>query len=224
MRAGKLRSVDRAALEGRVDVSAGDLLRHDAQTRQNLAGESRDPKFQAAEVRDRLDFLAKPAAHLGPGIARRNGVNVVGLHEFTDELQAAALVQPGILLACVETKRQDRVEDEGWILADVEIGQGVAAFDRSVLHRVHHLQGRHDLAGSKWLDLELPVGRLGDTLGDLRTAAVKRIEALGIAGGQSPVDPGVRLGDRRSGDGRCRTGGKTGAAKEFAAVHDVSSC
>ena len=61
--------VDRALFERRIDVATGDLLRHDAELLDDLAGEAPDAHLQALHVGDRLDFLAEPAAHLHAGVA-----------------------------------------------------------------------------------------------------------------------------------------------------------
>ena len=61
--------IDRALLERRIDVAAGDLLRHHAELRDDLAGKAADAHLEALQVGDRVDLLAEPAAHLGAGVA-----------------------------------------------------------------------------------------------------------------------------------------------------------
>ena len=61
--------IDRALFQRRIDVAAGDLLRHDAELLDHLAGKAADAHLEALEVGDRVDLLAEPAAHLHAGIA-----------------------------------------------------------------------------------------------------------------------------------------------------------
>ncbi len=63
------------------------------------------------------------------------------------------MLHPGDLLAGVEAEGQAGIEGEGRVLADVEIGQGVAALDRAALDRVEHLGPADDLASREDLDL-----------------------------------------------------------------------
>ncbi len=68
-RADEFGCVDRALFQRRIDVAAGELLRHDADLFEDLAGETGNAHLQALEVVQRVDFLAEPAAHLHAGIA-----------------------------------------------------------------------------------------------------------------------------------------------------------
>src|SRR3954447_7284018 len=61
--------VDGALFQRRIDVAAGELLRHDADLLQNLSGDAADAEFEARHIRDRLDLLAEPTTHLGAGVA-----------------------------------------------------------------------------------------------------------------------------------------------------------
>jgi hypothetical protein len=99
-----LGGVDRALLQRRIDVAAGDLLRHDAELGEHLAGDAGDAHLQALQVGDGLDLLAEPAAHLGARVAGRHRVDVVLLVELVEELVAAALEQPGVLLRALRPK------------------------------------------------------------------------------------------------------------------------
>ena len=58
------------------------------------------------------------------------------------------------------------------------------------LHGIQHLQCGNDLACGERADLELAVRNLPDALGHELRAAVKRVEALGPAGGEAPGDAG----------------------------------
>src|SRR5439155_26394072 len=110
----------------------------------------------------------------------------------------------------------------GRVLADVIIRGGVAALDRLVLHRVDHLQARHDLAGVKDADLELVVGEAGDALGEVLAGAVDGVERLGKARRQTPFDLRHRLRDRRGSERGARSDSRpadTGRAQEFTTLH-----
>src|SRR5262249_12015135 len=60
--------VDGALLQRRIDIAAGDLLRHHTERLQRLAGPAADAEFEPLEIIDGLDLLAKPATHLRAGI------------------------------------------------------------------------------------------------------------------------------------------------------------
>ena len=199
--------VDGALLQRRIDVAAGELLRHDADLLQHLAGDAADAELQAGQIGDRLDLLAEPAAHLGAGIAAGEADHAVLLEELVAELLAAALVPPGVLLARVEAERHRRVDRKGRILADIIIGDGVAHLDGAVGGRVQRLQAGNDFARRKHLDLELVVGHFGDVFRQLLGAAIDRVERLREARRQAPLDLGRGLRNGRRGNGgRGRTG------------------
>ena len=223
IRADPFGGIDGALLERRIDVATGDLLRHHAELGHDVAGEARDAHLQALEVVDRLDLLAEPAAHLRRRVAADHADDVVALEEVVEQLLAAALGQPRIHLPRVEAERNDGRQREGRVLAEEVVAGGLAHLDRAVLHRVEHLQARDDLARREGADLELVVGRLGHDLGEVLDAAVQRVERLGEARGQAPVELGRGLGDggRRDRAGGRRGGGAdTGGAEEFATLHE----
>ncbi len=170
--------IDRPLFKRGVDVATGNLLRHDADLLQHLACNSADAKLQPGEIGDGLDLLAKPAAHLGAGVAAGETDHTVFLEELISELHAAALIPPGILLARIEAERYRSIDGECRILADVIIRDGVAHLDGAVGGRVKRLQTRNDFTRGKDLDLKLVVGHFGDVLGKLRGAAVNRVERL----------------------------------------------
>ena len=65
--------IERALLQRRIDVAAGDLLRHDTELGEHASAEARDAHLHAVEIGRRLDLLAEPAERLATGIARRDG-------------------------------------------------------------------------------------------------------------------------------------------------------
>jgi hypothetical protein len=97
----------------------------------------------------------------------------------------------------------------------------VSHLDRAVLHRVEHLQARHNFAGGENLDLEFVVGGLGDALGHVFRTAVKRVERLRPAGRQPPFHFRHRLGNgRRSHRGGRKTHSRS--FQELTTFHSVS--
>ena len=164
----------------------GDLLRHDAELRQDHAAEAADAELEPSEVVDRVDLLAVPAAHLHADIAAPERHDVVLPEHLAQQLEPAAVVQPGVLLARVEAEGEARIEGEGRVLADEERGQRVAALDGAGLHRVEHLQRRHDLAGGDGADGERPRSARRRAGRRLRRA-VHRVQALRPAGLQAPA-------------------------------------
>ena len=176
--------------------------------------------LQAREIRNGLDLLAEPAAHLGAGVAAGEADHVRLLEELVAELLAAALVPPGVLLARVEAERHRGVDRPGRILADVVVGDGVAHLDRAVRGRVERLQAGDDFAGREHLDLELVVGHLGDVLRHLFAAAIDGIERLREARRHAPLDLGRGLRNRRR--GHCG-GRRRACCRHFQRNHDASS-
>src|SRR5205085_6698990 len=135
--------------ERRIDVATGELLRHDADLLQYLAGDTADAEFEARQIGNRLDLLAEPATHLGAGVAAGETDHTELLEELIAELHAAALIPPGVLLARVEAERHRRVDRKGRILADIIVGDGMAHLDGAVGGRIERLQARRELARSE---------------------------------------------------------------------------
>src|SRR5204863_6019272 len=96
-----LRGVDRPLFEGRIDVAPRDLLGDHPELGENRPTETADAEFEAVEIGYGLDLLAKPAAHLRPGVASRNIVDVVVFEEVPQQLQTTAMRHPRIHLTCV---------------------------------------------------------------------------------------------------------------------------
>jgi hypothetical protein len=210
VRTDPLAGVERALLESRIDVAARDLLRHAPELLQDLAGPAADAHLQALEIVDRVDLLAVPATHLTAGLRREQALDVVLLIELVHHDIAAALRPPGLVDAGVRAERDRRAEAEGRILAEIVVGRGVTDFDRAVLHGVDDRETRHDFAGGENLDLELVVGRLGDSLGHHLGRAVQRVQRLRPAAGHAPLDRRRRLRVCRRGDRCARGRSKTG--------------
>ena len=106
------------------------------------------------QLLDGFDFLAEPAAHLRACLARRNGHDAVILHELPHEVEPAAVIHPGVMLAHIHAPRHGGVEHEGRVLADEEARQGVGAFDGAVLRGVEGLERADDFARGENLDLK----------------------------------------------------------------------
>src|SRR3990167_8767678 len=181
--------VDRAAFERRIDIAAGQRLRHYTEPRQDL-----------------------PA-----GVAAGKGNEVVALEEFAHQLEAAAKIHPGVLLARVEPEGQRRVEGERHILADVVVTRGVAALDGALLDGIEHLQSRNDLAAGEYPNLEFSFGDAVHALGQKLGRAVNRVEAFRVARGQTPADGGKPGG--AGGRGQARQYPCAGTLDEVTSFH-----
>src|SRR2546421_64945 len=103
--ANPLRRIDGAFLERGIDISAGDLLRHYAELLQRLARPAADAEFEPLEIVNGLDLFAEPAPHLCAGVAADQAINIRLLGKFIHQNKAVAVVEPGVLQAPVETKR-----------------------------------------------------------------------------------------------------------------------
>src|SRR5262249_59522693 len=113
---------DGALLQRGIDVAAGDLLWHHAQSLQDHAGEAANAELQTLEVLERVDLLAEPAPHLAVGgTADEAGDPVLGAQEFIEQLLAATMEEPGILHAAVHAERQVGGKRQGGGLARVVV-------------------------------------------------------------------------------------------------------
>ena len=72
IRADPFGGVDGALLQRRIDFTAGDLLRHDAELGHHGAGKAADAHLETLQIGDCLDLLAEPAAHLAPVLPPAN--------------------------------------------------------------------------------------------------------------------------------------------------------
>src|SRR5262249_56656040 len=113
--------VDGPLLQRWVNVAAGDLLGHDTELLQRLAGPAADAELQSIEILDGFDLLSKPSAHLRAGIASDKTMDVRFLGEFVHEFHAVAVVKPGILLAGGWGGRDGTAQRPGRILSHLGI-------------------------------------------------------------------------------------------------------
>ena len=118
--------------------------------------------------------------------------------QLVHEVDAAALVHPGVLLAGVEAEGQARADGEGLVLAGVEERSGVGASTLPALHRVQRLQRRRHLAGGEHADLEAVVRELGDGAGEHLGGAVDRVERARVGRGEAPPQRRAAPGQRRA--------------------------
>ena len=113
--------VDGALFQRREDVATGDLLRHHTKFRQYLARESADAEFQAFEIINGIDLLAEPPTHLAAGIGGHQGDDVELFVEVVQEVHAAAVDHPCLVLALVGTEGDRSPERKSRIFAEIII-------------------------------------------------------------------------------------------------------
>ena len=131
--------VDGAFFERRINIASRDLLGNGAELLQHAAGESADAHLDAFKIIDRRDFLAEPTAHLTAGIAGEQRDDIVIFVEFVEHFSATAQRIPALVQTLVGSESDRGAEREGWVLAEIIIGPGVAAFDGAILHRIENL-------------------------------------------------------------------------------------
>ena len=202
-----LRRIDNAAFERGVDLAAGDGLHGDAEAAQNLGAETGNAHLDAAQFRQRVYLAAEPAAHLATGVAAGEVDDVeVGEH-LAHQFEAAAVVEPGVLLPRHQAERHRRVEGERRVLAGVVVGRAVTELDRALLDGVQHAQRRHQLAGGVGAHPEAALGEALDPVGEDLRGAEDRVQSAREARGEAP-------GQTRPGDdsGRVARRGRCGAA------------
>ncbi len=88
------RGVYDAALQGRVNLGAGQGLCVGAEPPQYLAAEAWHADLEALQVLQRIDFLVEPAPHLRPVAAGHERLEVESPRQFVPEFLAAAVVNP----------------------------------------------------------------------------------------------------------------------------------
>jgi len=203
-------AINRAAFQRGIDIASANLLRHNAKAAQNIAGKATHAEFQAAQILNRIDFLAEPAAHLAGRAAKGEGPHAKRAIEIIDQLMAAAIAEPGIILPLIEAEGQARFEHEAGVLAEVIISRVLPGFHRAILHRVIHLQRGYDFASRVNTNLELAIGHFVDDFGEKLCPAEQRIERPREGRGMAPADFRIGLGQRRC--GQC-CGGNGGSAE-----------
>ena len=163
----ELSAVDRALLDRRQDLAAGqrDLLA--AQALEHAPGEAGDAHLQALQVAHRVELLGEPAAHLAAGAAcgERNDAMLFGV-ELVEHVEAAALVQPGVLLALRQPERDSGAELLHGAEAHVVVRRRVAGLHADVAHGGQHFEAAHDLACRSGVDLEAAAGEPAHLLGE----------------------------------------------------------
>ena len=85
--------------------------------------------------------------------------------------------------------------------------------DGTLLHTVHHTEGRHQLTARMGRDLELAAGHLTDLLGRDVGGAKNRVQRLRKAGRQTPADLCLCVHDGRCAAGR-ENASQTGTANK----------
>ncbi len=169
-RADELSGVDGACLDRGEDLSTGnrDLLA--TQIVEYSAADAGNAHRQALEVSNRVDLLGEPTTHLTAGGSCREENHVVLFPvEVLEHLNAAALVEPGVLLALVQAERHRGTELLHLADPHVVVGGRVAHLHALVSHRGQHLAAGDDLTGRAGVDLELASGKSRNRIGEDRS-------------------------------------------------------
>src|SRR5690606_3709060 len=128
----ELDGIDGAPFKGWINVTGRNLLRHDAELREHVPTHAANAELEPLKILDTLDFFPEPAAHLGPRIAHHNSDDVEVGQRLVDDFIAAVEMQPGVLMARIEAKRNAGAEGKSGLLTDVEIDRCLGAFDRAI--------------------------------------------------------------------------------------------
>jgi hypothetical protein len=124
-----------------------------------------------------------------------------------------------MLMAMIHAEGRARRIGQRRLLADVEIERRLRHLDGRVAHGIERLQAGHDFARRKGLDLKLVVGGISDVFRKGLRGAEDGIERFWKARGQTPLDFGCTLRDRRRRNQR-RRAGHSAAFEERTAFHD----
>ena len=159
--------VDGSGLDRGQDLPAGyrDLL--PAQIGQHVPRQARNTHLEALEVGNGVDLLGEPAAHLAAGATGREGDDAVLLGiELVEQVEAASLVEPGVLLALGQAEGNRRPELLDRAQPDVVVGGRVAHLHTTVTNRRQYFETADDLASGAGIDLELATRELAYLLGE----------------------------------------------------------
>src|SRR5262249_43909603 len=128
--------IDRALLQCRIDVTASNLLRYDAELAERFSGPTANAHLETSEVSGLLDFLVEPPAHLTAGIPHQQAFCVGIGGKLIDQFLTVARVEPSILLARIEAERHRTEQRPGRILANIVVLRAVPHFDGAVLYGI----------------------------------------------------------------------------------------
>jgi hypothetical protein len=155
---------------------------------------------------------------LRAGVAAGEADDVVVAIELAHQLQAVALDHPGRHLPAVQAEGDGAAKGEGLVLAEEVIGRRVRDLDGARLHRINHLQGRHELPAGMHRDLELAAGHLRDLLREHVGRAEDGVQRLRETRCEAPAHLRLRMHD--GGGGACsQHTGEAGLAHEGTAFH-----
>ena len=113
---------------------------------EHLPGKAADPDLHSREVRCVVDLLAEPSGHLASRVAQRRGDEAAIGQQVVDQRVAAAVLQPGCVLAGVHSERRAGPEDVGRIPVPGVGESGVSAFRLTVGDGVQRVHGGRDVA------------------------------------------------------------------------------
>ncbi len=184
-----LGGVDRSGLQSLEDLASGNDLHRGAEFAHHGTAEARDAEHQALQVADRVDLLVEPATHLDAGVAGRELDHVEAVPvDLLQHREAAAVVEPGILLTIGQAERNGGSERHDLAEAAVVVRGGVPRVHAACLHRLQHLQAGDQLTCGASRHLELPAGHGGHRFGERHGTAVDGVERCRPARGDLPVE------------------------------------
>src|SRR5260221_4078216 len=88
-------------LKGSINVTRGELQRHDAQLTDDLSSKTADAEFQSRKVRDPFYLFSEPAPHLATGIAHGDAIAIEAREDLLQQRVTAALCEPRFHLPCI---------------------------------------------------------------------------------------------------------------------------
>ncbi len=213
--------VDAALLQRRVGIGDRQVDGLGAPAGQHLAGEAAGLDLQAAQVVQRLDLAAEPAAHLRAGEPAGKIQDAVFVEQHPRQRQSLALEHPGVHLPGVQAERHAGIETQRGIGIEEPRRCGVPAIDDAMLDRVQHLASVHQVAGREDLDAELAVGDVADVARHVLGAGEQGRRLIRKAGSQPPRHGGRFLCVDRRGDRGAARGPQGGSFQKRTALHET---
>ena len=207
----ELDAVDRAALQGRVDVRHAQRHGHRTQPLEQLAAQAGAAQLEPLEIGQPVDLVPEPAAHLQAGVAGHERLEPERRVELVPQRLPAAVLDPGLMLGRGQAERHRGEERRRLDLAGPVERGAVAHLGGAGIDRVEHLQRRHQLAGGEQLHGEPAAAELADPVGQALGVHARPRQVAWPRGDHPPAQSvlGAQHGGRRE---------RAGAADQQAAA------
>ena len=224
IRADPFAGIDHAALQGGENLRGSQQHDFSAHRGDDFSAQAGNPHLEPVIILDAVDRLAVPAAHLGAGVARREANQAFLGVELLPQIHAPAMVHPGGSLLGVHAEGHRTGELGGGHLAGPVIGSRIKHMDTALPRGIEDAEGGHQLVGTKYLDVQLPLGHYLQIGGQGRQASAQHGSGDAETHRQTPFETGLGV-SRFAGIGHHGHGGRgrgadhAGLFKKCTSIH-----